>query len=98
MSAVQKAETTYLRGFADAYLSETSFSPAGERSMIAESATWIDVHQVMISGVVEESEKTDAHCAVWVVCGKNCDGDRFYVTLEVEPNLYRVCVVGVKRL
>jgi hypothetical protein len=93
-----KTETTFLRGFAKTYLAEISFSPIVEGQMRQDKVTLADIHQVLRSGAVTESEKEDAVGAKWVAEGLTCDDERLRIWLEVYVDHYRISVVRVLKL
>lgn len=90
MAAAFKIETQFLRGWAATYYAEVSWDTEAEETMREARMPLVVVRQVLLSGRVVFSEKSDADGADWEVIGSTCDGDRLRLALIVHCDQYRV--------
>lgn len=91
-----KAETKWLRGFAQSYVAETGFSVQAEAYMRENGLTIGDVHYVMRHGVVTRSEKEDACGVYWEAIGETVEDARLRLSLEVHCDHYRMNVLRIE--
>jgi hypothetical protein len=93
-----KTETTYLREFMKSYISELSWTPSVEEEMRRWRISLVGLYAALRSGRVVHSDKEEAHVAIWLVEGQTEEDVPLRLWLEVQCNLYQVCVVGIIRL
>ncbi len=95
-AVVRKPEAVWLRDFLEVWAGDIVFSVDVEAQMRDLKVSRADILHVLRAGDVVGSEKTERG-ANWTVEGRTCDDEWLRIELDVEVNIIRVVVIGVRR-